>query len=277
MRRSSSSKSESSSEQAPRSRDVTQSGHSTDDLAATGHSRQSGVESEDADFDYSYPSARAGKTSSLSRSRLNFVSQEEENGENEEEIPLNDGHWREDPRSSELVEENASYPKSNAFSIMRQHSRDKIECGSTGSYEFSKRGVDFLKDPPDQITMGRKIGLRLQHKKWYNPRAGALSQTYDDVEATGEGIPNFPSLQKAWAYFEHVVLTRYVVEPHNISVEGWGWLQKFIHSFKNFDEELERAQPGENQRPTKLYDAITTPHLQVRNSLTNKASFLVST
>ena len=162
----------SSSEQAATSRDSSYSGYSTEELATAGHSRHSGIESEDDDFDYSYPAARAGETrSSLSRRRLNT---RQEDGDEIEEIPLKKDAGRmesEDTRRSELVAENPSYPKSSAFSIMRQHSRDKLECGSTGSCEFSKPGIDFLKDPPDQMTLGRKIALRLQYKKWYNPRA----------------------------------------------------------------------------------------------------------
>lgn len=162
----------------------------------------------------------------------------------------------------EIVVEDACYPKQNAFVTLRRHSREKLDFEFLG---IEDSGINFLNDPPEQMTMGRKIALKLLHKKWYNPRAGIQFQKYEDVEALCEGIPNLPSLQKAWAYFEHVVLTRYVVEPHNASVEGWGWIRKLMYSFKNFDEEFQRAQPGENQRPTKLYDTITTPHKQVRD------------
>lgn len=153
---------------------------------------------------------------------------------------------------SELVPENPSYPYNPLG--RSQHSEDfSVDSSNAG-------GIDFLKDPKREMTYGRKLFLKLQHKSWYNPRS-KLYEAYDDIE--GHATANFPSLHKAWAYFEHVVLTRYVIEPHNTDVDKWSVFRKFLHSFSNQDENFERAQPGENHRPTKLYDFITTPHVQV--------------
>eukprot|EP00980_Cylindrotheca_fusiformis_P007078 scaffold1482_cov120-Cylindrotheca_fusiformis.AAC.20 len=51
-----------------------------------------------------------------------------------------------------------------------------------------------------------------------------------------------PSLEKAWAYFEHFALNRYVVN------ESKNW---------------KKAEPGEDELPTKLYNPFTMPHNQL--------------
>lgn len=250
---------------AQRSSSSEASGYSSDDLLpTTGHSQKSEVHSDDGDFDMAYPSARA------LRVRTSLSRQIQVDDDNEEaEFALKGGSSRKNIDGSARSED-ACYPKRRAFGTIRHHQgHEKLDNDSVGSSgDFFKEGIDFLKDPPEQMTIGRRIALRLQHKKWYNPRAGLQFKKYDDVEVAREdNAPNLPSLQKAWAYFEHTVLTRYIVESHNTAVEGWWSIRKFIYSFKNFNEEFERAQPGENQRPTKLYDAITTPHVQVGCSI----------
>ena len=74
---------------------------------------------------------------------------------------------------------------------------------------------------------------------------------------------DLPSLSKGWAYFEHVVLSRYVVMPHNVDTTEMTMWQKFKYSLTNYEEKLERAQPGEKKRKTRLYDPIATPHRQL--------------
>lgn len=59
-----------------------------------------------------------------------------------------------------------------------------------------------------------------------------------------------PSLAKAWAYFDHVALTRYVEDSkEKLSCCG--------------SPKLQRAEPGERQLPTKLYSPLLTPHSQL--------------
>eukprot|EP00934_Nitzschia_sp_Nitz4_P002286 Nitzschia sp. Nitz4//scaffold23_size168460//33505//37330//NITZ4_002208-RA/size168460-snap-gene-0.152-mRNA-1//-1//CDS//3329543602//2286//frame0 len=223
---------------------VEESSHRPEIRSRTSFSAHGTKDSTHGDFDFAYPSARAMMTrSSLSKRKLL--------DESEEFIPLN-----------ESAPTNGNLRHLPPRVLQRSNSRDG--ASSTGSGEFSNLCIDFLKDPPNQMTLGRKIALRLQYKKWYNPRAGLDSYQPADEENGDLGSNfNFPSLAKAWAYFEHVTLTRYVVEAHNTNVEDWGPIKKFLYSFKNFNEEFERAQPGENQRPTKLYDSVTTPHMQL--------------
>jgi hypothetical protein len=135
-----------------------------------------------------------------------------------------------------------------------------------------KQLIDFLKDDPSDMTFGRRIALSLMNKKWYNPRAGEeedeLESTVDNgnvrpksndvLENGGSGTlqqecdfdtmmqSREPSLAKAWAYFEHVALYRYLVpqdeqekEKKNICVRG------FRKLFCKRNKKLERAEPGE--------------------------------
>ena len=72
------------------------------------------------------------------------------------------------------------------------------------------------------MTYGRRIALKLMDYGWYNPRAGEdNSQTpaspRESYDNDGEGRttkPQQPSLRKAWAYFEHTALSRYIVDPN---------------------------------------------------------------
>lgn len=200
-------------------------------------------DSIDVEFDSSYPSAKAGVTRrSLSRRRLSTEAGQKRT----------DSISVEDSARGSIVSEDAVYPKRLAYSIRPGH--------GSGSSE-SVAGINFLHDPPEGMTYGRKLALSLFDKKWYNPRAG--EQKYEDLESSSILEAGMPSLKKAWTYFEHVILTRYIVEEHNTDVTNWGCFRKCSFSFKNYDEDFERAQPGENQRKTKLYDPITTPHMQV--------------
>lgn len=117
--------------------------------------------------------------------------------------------------------------------------------------DVSVESVDFLQDPPETMTKGRKLALRLMDKKWYNPAAGRDKS--DDEDA--------PSLEKAWAYFEHVTLYRYIyndddddddVDKHN----------KDSGCFKG-ERDLQIAARGEKHKKTKLFPPLSTPHSQV--------------
>ena len=132
------------------------------------------------------------------------------------------------------------------------------------------------------MTGARRLALKLLEKKWYNPNAGKVfkdkqykkagtdqtSSAVDESQSSGGGAAGvggrgIPSLETAWAYFEHVTLTRYVVHDDNIDSSELNFFRRFLYGLKNSDEELENAKPGEKQRPTRLYDYLTTPHMQV--------------
>ena len=152
--------------------------------------------------------------------------------------------------------------------IPRQRSRirDRNISGSALMH------INFLKDNPKDMTFARRIALKLVDKKWYNPKAGEYGPSKDDIklaldEENGNGYyarvtkHQYPSLERAWAYFEHVSLPRYIVEP-NLEVPKTNCCRRIIYKMKKV-ESLDRAEPGENKFPTKLYSPISTPLSQM--------------
>lgn len=136
--------------------------------------------------------------------------------------------------------------------------------------------LNFLEDDPAEMTYTRQIALYLMKRyKWYNPRLGEPPEEIHDDESTQMGgayrtkdgypmlkvRPENPSLEAAWAYFEHFTLTRFVYEPK--PMEDKAMLTKIYNKFQKGDKEMERAERNENILPTKLYDPIWTPHNQL--------------
>ncbi|CAJ1969146.1 unnamed protein product [Cylindrotheca closterium] len=105
--------------------------------------------------------------------------------------------------------------------------------------------IDFLEDDEKEMTMGRRLALKFMDKSWYNPQAKDKTSTRYDLD-----VPNRmrsedlgpPSLEKAWAYFEHFSLNRYISDDSAGIQNG------------------KKSEPGHNQLNTKLYHPITTPH-----------------
>jgi len=62
-------------------------------------------------------------------------------------------------------------------------------------------------------------------------------------------IREAPSLAKAWAYFDHVALSRYVDNGKKLSCCA--------------NPQLNRAEPGERGMKTSLYSPLLTPHSQL--------------
>jgi hypothetical protein len=129
--------------------------------------------------------------------------------------------------------------------------------------------IDFLQDDRSEMTYGRRIALSLMNSKWYNPRAGEqIEQEQPPTEEPTEEDNVFekintdpPSLEKAWAYFEHVSLDRYIVEDKPKTQKNI--CRRIIRKFQKGNKKLEKAEPGENDVKTALYSPIFTPHAQL--------------
>ena len=147
---------------------------------------------------------------------------------------------------------------------------DEISYSSTKS----KESIDFLKDDKRDMTFSRRIALSLMNKKWYNPKAQDVVQENDEVlirrsSSSSTKIDDFdtmmsnahPNLEKSWAYFEHVALYRYLVPLDEKS--GRKSIFARIWNVMTGKTKLERAEPGENDDPTRLYHPIMTPHSQL--------------
>ena len=80
-----------------------------------------------------------------------------------------------------------------------------------------KEAIDFVKDDkPSEMTLSRRIALRLMKYKWYYPnRDGKKSSCFGSSKAENIDGSLQPSLEKAWAYFEHVTLPRFVYDGKN--------------------------------------------------------------
>jgi len=87
---------------------------------------------------------------------------------------------------------------------------------------------DPYKDVLKSMTLGRRLARYLSGYKWYNPQLNN---------------PDAPSLDKAWAYFEHVTLPR-----HFKPEEGATDVNR-------------KAESGENQATTQLYFCVGDPRV----------------
>lgn len=144
----------------------------------------------------------------------------------------------------------------------------------------SHRGIQtyqespFLHDPLHEMTYGRRIALRLQTFSCYQPKG-----RHWDFNGLG--------LQSAWAHFEHSVLPRYISGSKPASsrrsgsnrrvgsnadldddVDDWLYRPEQRKRAKSNDPsvkkgDLQRAEPGESELPTKLYSPLFTPLSQM--------------
>jgi hypothetical protein len=131
--------------------------------------------------------------------------------------------------------------------------------------------IDFLRDDKKEMTFGRRIALSLINMTWYNPNAAvkdeapeALGSPASATSAHGDferSLSQKPSLEKAWAYFEHVALYRYILEEKPKSKKNI--FIRMIRKFQKGDKRMSKAEPGERDLKTKLYDPVFTPHSQV--------------
>lgn len=141
-----------------------------------------------------------------------------------------------------------------------------------------REDISFMRDASSEMTFGRRIALKLMKYKWYNPRAGMEDEspaifypndskleipssrsTENELQRTNIGMP---SLAKAWAYFEHVALDRYIVEDSPNKPQK-ALLHRIIRKFQKGDKQLSKAEPGEKRLKTRLYSPLFTPHAQL--------------
>lgn len=72
-------------------------------------------------------------------------------------------------------------------------------------------------------THTMNLALKLMNKSWYNPRAKKARQprTIFDNGTTGSSEElRPPNLEKAWAYFEHFSLSRYISDDSALEQNG---------------------------------------------------------
>ena len=151
--------------------------------------------------------------------------------------------------------------------------------------------INFLNDDPCDMTYSRRIALHLMKShRWYNPYL-KLDDNIDDTKSMENSLDDKsdyqplesnsnckseknedrhenPSLEKAWAFFDHVTLPRYLYKPQKEkSRKNMHWKKSFLRRLKRmkrklvmFDkEQFDMASPGENHYRTKLYSPIFTP------------------
>ena len=147
-----------------------------------------------------------------------------------------------------------------------------------------KETVDFLEDDHATMTFGRRIALSLMKYKFYYPSGK------DAVRENSDGKDSFEdefdeqlsslnkrlesenvklldkssaSLEKAWAFFEHNTLPRYIFNP---KPEDWKkpfMFTRIKHKFDKAHKKMDRAEPGETEKETRLYSPIFTPLKQM--------------
>ena len=154
--------------------------------------------------------------------------------------------------------------------------------------------IDFLNDKRQHMTFGRQLALYLSRNyKWYNPHLGVVTTTPAAAAAAAQTVdgtsnddnnnddtsqqaqspqPPPPSLDKAWAFFEHVTLARYeVVASRNLQekqksqqqLQKFTTTQRIVRTFVRGDRKFYIADRGERKVRTKLYPVLTTPLKQM--------------
>jgi len=142
--------------------------------------------------------------------------------------------------------------------------------------------INFLLDDPKTMTYSRRLALFLMKRyAWYNPALKPQPEDEEKDKPLGETksrpLPadsypfthskrERPSLAKAWSYFDHVALSRYVVytNPNDPPKPQKCLLTRIYRKlFCKAGKQLKRAEPGEREHPTALYEPIFTPHKQL--------------
>jgi hypothetical protein len=118
---------------------------------------------------------------------------------------------------------------------------------------------ELLHNEEKEMTYGRLVARSLSKFRWYNPHIADFRERID----AGAGVEVIdvipPSLDSAWAYFEHYTLPRHLLLQKSPTLaSGRSNLRRWTEPEKDKDV-LIRAKYGERDVPTKLYDVINTP------------------
>ena len=133
-----------------------------------------------------------------------------------------------------------------------------------------------------RFTYGRLIANYLSKYEWYNPSidknrihplqkyANTIQHGFYYRDEVGVDVDvvtrEKPDIGKAWHYFEHVTLPRYIdMHPDEDNPSLWQNLKCAIKStyFHADEKKLTNAAPGESRFVTRLYSPLTTPVSQV--------------
>eukprot|EP00587_Corethron_hystrix_P000893 CAMPEP_0113301106 /NCGR_PEP_ID=MMETSP0010_2-20120614/2474_1 /TAXON_ID=216773 ORGANISM="Corethron hystrix, Strain 308" /NCGR_SAMPLE_ID=MMETSP0010_2 /ASSEMBLY_ACC=CAM_ASM_000155 /LENGTH=1064 /DNA_ID=CAMNT_0000154675 /DNA_START=1736 /DNA_END=4930 /DNA_ORIENTATION=+ /assembly_acc=CAM_ASM_000155 len=166
--------------------------------------------------------------------------------------------------------------------------------------------IDFSEDRKEEMTYSRRLALFLMKYNWYYKKKSrpqvvsplkkqdAILRSFSDLVEEEEESNNLEdeieqpqvvkvnpiSLEKAWEYFEHVTLPRYLLKPtdprylikcNNTQVESGEYSPQSssypkisYNKFKAlYSKNMDRVEPGESDHPTALYPAIFTPFSQL--------------
>ena len=127
------------------------------------------------------------------------------------------------------------------------------------SNEASSDNIDFLKDKPEEMTRSRRLALRLMKQKWYNPHVDNPDVSTRSKDGSISSLA--PSLERAWAFFEHVTLMRHIASPTDAKATEMSTWRRFRSA--HTAGMLQTAKPGEKMFETRLYDWLSTPHMQL--------------
>ncbi len=166
-------------------------------------------------------------------------------------------------------------------------SENPVEEG-TGEAVVPTPKINFLEDEKCEMTYSRRIALSLMKYDWYYPKPKdedegegeegsandkELSTHHDETmeESPPRILDDFdndvifqePCLKRGWAFFEHQALYRFLLPPDYKEKEKYSVFTKIYRSiFKHRNKDFKRAEPGEDEDPSRLYPALT-PHNQL--------------
>lgn len=188
------------------------------------------------------------------------------------------------------------------------HYSSRSSNGDLNGSALSTEALNFLQDPYNEMTFGRRIALFLSRRySSYNPHLNKpkldnnteLQQLQPDIDVTESPSPDIlksfsnesgivilteenkadlilndaypftmsvreqPSLERAWVYFEHVAMPRYIVKPKEDAPKKNICMRFIRKCFMKGNKQLQRAEPGEDNVKTALYHPMFTPHKQL--------------